>query len=166
MKNLILALLLGPVAAAVSLADTNIIVKIANHTSKDLEMSNLSGEFSINPDFSDIPAKKNLELHFKHDRKFTYPLAGWQPKLREIKPIELVLTYQMTHFNFGCQMQTLFEAPVVFGILTPSYKPNWQSRTAYTGNGEYTCRSEITQKMLEPPFSYTIHLVIDENNPT
>ena len=166
MKNLILALLLGPLAAAVSLANTNIIVNVINDTSHDLEMTNLLGEFSIPDDFSVVPADASMEFHFKHERQFTYPVAGWQPTLREIKPIELVLTYQMTNFNFGCQLQTLFDARVIFGFLEPSYKPNWQSRTAYTGNGEYSCRSVITQRMLEPPFSYTINLTIDDNNPT
>uniref|UniRef100_UPI00053A4C4E hypothetical protein n=1 Tax=Pseudomonas fluorescens TaxID=294 RepID=UPI00053A4C4E len=109
MKNLILALLLGPLAAAVSLANTNIIVNVINDTSHDLEMTNLLGEFSIPDDFPVVPADASMKFQFKHERKFTYPAAGWQPTLREIKPIELVLTYQMTNFNFGCQLQTLFE---------------------------------------------------------
>lgn len=165
MKNLILGLLLGPVAVATSLANTAITVEIINNTSNTLEMTNALSELPMPPDFSfsthDIPAKTVGELYFVHNRRFTYPAAGWQPTLRKIKPIELVLSYQMSNFNFGCQMQTLFEAPIGFGVLEPSYRPNWKSRTAYTGNGEYTCRSEISQKMLEPPFSYTVRLIIE-----
>ncbi|ROM71546.1 hypothetical protein BK653_06605 [Pseudomonas brassicacearum] len=165
MKNLILGLLLGPVAVATSLANTAITVEIINNTSNAMEMTNVLTEVPTPSDFSlsayGVPAKTASELYFVHDRRFTYPAAGWQPTQRKIKPIELVLSYQMSNFNFGCQMQTLFEAPIGFGILESSYRPNWKSRTAYTGNGEYTCRSEVSQKMLEPPFSYTVRLIIE-----
>lgn len=165
MKNLVLGLLLGPVAVASSLANTRITVEITNNTSNVLELTNISSEIPIPPDFSlsayEVTAKTKQELYFVHDRRFTYPAAGWQPTLRKIKPIELVLSYQMSNFNFGCQMQTHFEAPIGFGALESSYRPNWKSRVAYTGNGEYTCRSEIFRKMLEPPFNYSVRLIVE-----
>lgn len=165
MKNLVLALLLGPVAVTCSLANTRITVEIINNTSKALEMTNISTEIPIPPDFSlsayEVAGKTTQELYFAHERRFTYPAAGWQPTLRKIKPIELVLSYQMSNFNFGCQMQTYFEAPIGFGVLESSYRPNWKSRVAYTGNGEYTCRSEIFRKMLEPPFNYSVRLIVE-----
>lgn len=164
-KNLMLTLLLGPAAAATSLANIGITVEIENNTSKALEMTNFLSERPIHPDYTmsdyGVPAKTTREFYFIYDRKFTYPAAGWQPSLRKVKPTELVLSYQMSHFNFGCQMQTRFEAPIGFGVLESSYRPDWTSRTAYTGNGEYTCRSQITQKMLEPPFSYTVRLIVE-----
>lgn len=165
MKNLILALLLGPAAVATSLANTGITVELVNKTSHTLEMTNILSEQPTPPDMSlsayDVPAKTTREFYFAHNRKFTYPAAGWQPTLRKIKPIELVLSYQMSTFNFGCQMQTRFEAPIGFGVLESSYRPNRKSKTAYTGNGEYTCRSEIFQKMLEPPFNYSVRLIVE-----
>ncbi|EJL02988.1 MULTISPECIES: hypothetical protein [Pseudomonas] len=164
-KSFTLALLLGPMAVATSQANTAITVEVVNNTSHALEMTNFLSELPTSPDFSlsnfDIAAKTSDELYFLHNRRYTYPAAGWQPTLRKIKPIELVLSYQMSDFNFGCQMQTRFEAPIGFGVLESSYRPNWKSRTAYTGNGEYTCRSLISQKMLEPPFNYTVSLIIE-----
>ncbi|MCQ6258481.1 hypothetical protein [Pseudomonas sp. Q11] len=165
MKNLILALLLGPVAVATSLANTRITVELVNKTSHALEMTNISSEQPTPPDMSlsvyDVPAKTTREFYFVHNRRFSYPATGWQPTLRKIKPIELVLSYQMSTFNFDCQMQTRLEVPIGFGVLEASYKPSRKSRTAYTGNGEYTCRSEIFQKMLEPPFNYSVRLIVE-----
>lgn len=165
LKSFILALLLGPAMVANSMASTRITVEVVNNTSDTLEMINILSELPVHPDVTldlyDVPAKTTRDFQFVHNRKFTYPAAGWQPSLRKIQPIELVVSYQLSNFNFGCQMKTRFEAPIGFGVLEPSYRPDRKSETAYTGNGNYTCRSEIAQKMLEPPFNYTVRLIVE-----
>jgi len=167
MKNFILALLLGPATVANSLANTGITVELTNNTSGTLQMTEMLTDppppegFSLTP--YDVAPRSIRNIHFPNKRNFTYPTSDWQPSLRKVKPIEIVLSYQLKNSNFGCQLQTKFEAPIGFGVLEPQYRPDWTSRTAYTGDGEYTCRSEISQKMLEPPFSYTVRLVVEKS---
>ncbi|MBT2340326.1 MULTISPECIES: hypothetical protein [Pseudomonas] len=165
LKSFILALVLGPAMVANAQANTEVTVEITNNTRGTLNMTNLLTDPPQAEDYPlsdhDIPPKSIYMLHLTHERNYTYPASGWQPTLKKVKPIELVLSYKMKNFNFECQMQTLFQAPIAFGFLEPSYKPNWKSDWNYTGNGEFTCRTEITRKMLEPPFSYTVRLIIE-----
>lgn len=168
MKSFILALILGPTMVASSLANTGVTVEITNNTTGILEMTNMltdpppPADFSLSP--YDVSPRSMRNIHFTNKRNFTYPTSDWQPSLRKVKPIEIVLSYQLKNSKFGCQIQTKFEAPIGFGVLEPQYRPDWKSRTAYTGDGEYTCRSEISQKMLEPPFSYTVRVIVEKSN--
>ncbi|MCJ8204314.1 hypothetical protein [Pseudomonas sp. RGM2987] len=161
----ILALLLGSAMAANSMASTEVTVEITNNTRGTLKMNNLLTDPPQAADFPlsayDIAPKSTHVIHVAHERNYTYPTAGWQPTLKKVKPIELVLNYEMNNFNFECQMQTRFQAPIVIGALEPSYRPDWKSRTTYTGNGTYTCRSEVSRKLLEPPFDYTVRLIVE-----
>jgi len=165
LKNFTLALLFGPAMVASSLADTGVTMEITNNTSRTLNMVNMVTDPAPPADFSlsgyDVSPQSIRNIHFVNKRTYTYPSSDWQPSLRKVKPIELLLSYQMDGADFGCQVQTRFEAPIGFGVLEPRYRPDWKTRTAYTGNGEYTCRSEIAQKMLEPPFSYTVRLIVE-----
>lgn len=164
-KRFILALLTGPAMIASSMANTGITMEITNRTPAVLEMIHMGTDPAPPEDFSlsayDISPKSIRNLHFVNQRDYTYPGSGWQPTLKKVEPIEILIAYQMKGSDFGCQIQTQFEAPVGFGFLEPQYQPDWKSRTAYTGNGEYTCRSEIFQKMLQPPFSYSVRIIIE-----
>ncbi|MEN2395787.1 hypothetical protein [Pseudomonas halotolerans] len=163
MKSFILALLLGPALVANSMANTGITVEVTNYTPGTLKMNTLSSDPAPPADFSlsgyNVAPKSIRNIHFANKRDFTYPNSGWQPTLKKVQPIELVLVYGLD--DFECQLQTRFEAPIHFGAIEPRYKPNWRSNTAYTGNGQYSCRTEISQKMLEPPFSYTVRLIVE-----
>lgn len=165
LKSFILALILGPAMVANSMANTGISVEIKNNTNGTLTMTNLLTDPPQPADFSsnayDVSPKSIRNIHFIHQRNYTYPTAGWQPTLKKVKPIELVLSYALSNYDFECQMQTRFQAPIVFGALEPRYKPDWNSRSTYTGDGKYTCRTEISQKMLEPPFNYTVRLIVE-----
>ncbi|SFB52520.1 hypothetical protein SAMN03159488_04765 [Pseudomonas sp. NFIX10] len=165
LKNFIIALLLGPAMVAHSQANTEVTVEIANNTRGTMKMNNLLTDPPQAEDFSlsahDIDPKSTYRFHIEHFRDYTYPGPGWRPTLKKVKPVELVLNYEMSHFNFECQMHTRLQVSIVPGALEPSYKPTWKSNTTYTGNGEYTCRSEISRKMLEPPFNYTVRLIIE-----
>ena len=165
LKSFTLALLLGPALITHSLANTEVTVEIANHTRGTLNMNSLLTDPPQAEDFfpgaHEIAPQSTYQLRIGHIRNYSYPGAGWQPTLKKIKPIEIVLNYEMSNFNFECQMQTRFQASIVPGALEPRYKPDWKSRTTYTGNGEYTCRSDISRKMLEPPFHYTVRLIVE-----
>ncbi|MDO7898139.1 hypothetical protein [Pseudomonas citrulli] len=165
LNNLILALLLGPAMVAYSVANTEVTVEIANDTRGTLKMNSLltdppqADNFVL--DVHDIAPHTTYRFSIEHFRHYTYPGTGWKPTLKKIKPIELVINYEMKNFNFECQLHTRLQVPIVPGVLEPSYQPDWKSRTAYTGNGEYRCRSEISRKMLEPPFNYAVRLVVE-----
>ncbi|AOE64384.1 hypothetical protein LOY64_07630 [Pseudomonas corrugata] len=165
LKNLIPALIMGTTMVAHTMAATEVTVEITNNTRGTLNMTNLLTDPAQDADFPlsahDVLPKSTYILRVAHQRNYTYPTSGWQPTLKKVKPIELVLNYKMSNFNFECQMQTRFQAPIVIGALEPSYKPDWKSRANYTGNGQFTCRTEITRKMLEPPFNYTVRLIVE-----
>lgn len=165
LNSLVLILLLGSAAIAKSLASTDITIEINNYTTGNLKMTDLSTSPPPPPDLSldvyDVDPRSIRNINFAHERNYTRPGPDWQPTLKKVKPIELVLSYELHNSNFECQLHTRFIAPIGFGALAPSYRPDWTSRTAYTGDGKYTCRSEIARRMLEPPFSYTVRLIVE-----
>jgi hypothetical protein len=81
LKSFILALILGPAMVANSMANTGITVEITNNTAGTLTMTNLLTDPPQPPDFSsnayDISPKSIRNIHFVHQRNYTYPTAGW-----------------------------------------------------------------------------------------
>lgn len=163
-KRLAFALALAPLLIANSMADTAVTVQVTNYTSSLLKMKSLS---TVPADYPlatyDVSPSSIRNLHFVFKRNFTYTTAGWQPSRRKVEPVRLILAYELE--GYGCQLFTRLSAPVHFGVLEPRYVPDWVSSVKTSGDSKYTCKTEISRKMLEPPFSYTVNVSIDTKTP-
>lgn len=164
-KRFILAAALAPVFITGAMADTAVLVQVTNNTSDTLKLKHLS---VLPPDYPisnyDVSPNKLRNINIPFQRKFTYPTSGWQPTLRKISPIQFTLTYEVN--GHVCQLSTQLEVPIVPGWAEPSYSPHWSKTVNSSGNNNYSCKAVISQKMSEVPFSYTVNLTIDENNPS
>ncbi|WP_434580096.1 hypothetical protein J3P95_18905 [Pseudomonas sp. Z5-35] len=165
LKRFTLAAVLTPVFISSALADTAVLVQVTNNSSDTLKLTHLS---VLPPDYPtsgyDVAPNKLRNINIPFQRIFTYPTSGWQPTLRKISPIQFNLTYEIN--GHICQLVTRLEVPIIPGWSEPSYNPRWSKTVNTSGNDNYSCKAVITQKMTEAPFSYTISLTVDDNNPS
>lgn len=164
-KRFTLSAALAAIFSTHAMADTAVLVQVTNNTSDTLKLRHLS---VLPPDYPtsgyDVLPKQLRNINIPFQRAFTYPTSGWQPTLKKIAPIQFNLTYEIN--GHLCQLATRLEVPIIPGWSAPDYSPRWNKTVNTSGNNNYRCNAVITQKMPEPPFSYTINLTIDESNPT
>ncbi|WP_420232569.1 hypothetical protein ACN079_26885 [Pseudomonas sp. ABY48] len=164
-NRFILAAALAPAIITSAMADTAVLVQVTNNTSDTLKLKHLS---VLPPDYPisdyDVSPNKLRNINIPFHRTFTYPTSGWQPTLRKIPPIQFNLTYEVN--GHICQLSTHLEVHIIPGWSEPSYSPHWSKTVNASGNDNYSCKAVISQKMSEAPFSYTVNLTINENNPT